>query len=124
VPRMRHLTIPLLMLALSGVPAVGAAPDPVAGLLTQARDAQTKGENELALRLAQSAIVADPTRPDSYVALGDFYAAQGQADYARNYYDEALSIDPMTPAALKGIAALQTQLQAQNQTKPAAPNTP
>jgi cytochrome c-type biogenesis protein CcmH/NrfG len=121
---MRHLTIPLLMLALSGVPAVGAAPDPVAGLLTQARDAQTKGENELALRLAQSAIVADPTRPDSYVALGDFYAAQGQADYARNYYDEALSIDPMTPAALKGIAALQTQLQAQNQTKPAAPNTP
>jgi Tfp pilus assembly protein PilF len=121
---MKHLSIPLLVLALSGAAAGAATPDPVAALLTQARDAQTKGENELALRLAQSAIVADPTRPDSYVALGDFYAAQGEPDYAQNYYAEALSIDPATPSALKAIAALQTQLQAQNQTKSAAPNTP
>ena len=65
-----------------------------------------------------------PARPDSYVALGDFYAAQGEPDYARNYYDEALSIDPVTPSALKAIAALKNQLQAQNQTKPVATATP
>jgi tetratricopeptide (TPR) repeat protein len=121
---MRRLSIPLLLLALSAPPAGAATPDPVTALLTQARDAQTKGENDLALRLAQSAIVADPARPGSYVALGDVYAAQGQPDYARSYYDLALTIDPVSPAALKAIAALQTQLQAQNQTTPATPSTP
>lgn len=78
----------------------------VESLLTQARAATAKGEVELALRLAQSAIVADPARPASYVALGDIHAAAGQPDYARNYYDAALEIDPQDPAALRAIAAL------------------
>jgi tetratricopeptide (TPR) repeat protein len=121
---MRRLTIPLLFLALSGLPSLAATPDPVVALLTQARDAQAKGENELALRLAQSAIVADPVRTDSYVALGDVYAAQGEPDYARSYYEEALSIDPAAPAALKAISALQTQLQARNQTTKPVPGNP
>ena len=43
-------------------------------LLSQAHDAVGKGDTELAVRLAQSAIVADPARPASYVALGDIYA--------------------------------------------------
>ena len=81
-------------------------PITVESLLSQAHDAMGKGDTELAVRLAQSAIVADPTRPTSYVALGDIYAGAGQADYARSFYDQALGIDPSEPSALKAIAAL------------------
>jgi len=85
------------------------APEPpvtVESLLTQSQAATTRGEIELALRLAQSAIVADPARPGSYVALGDIYAQTGQPDFARNFYDAALGIDPIDSAALKALAAL------------------
>ncbi len=87
-------------------PAKIEAPVTVESLLIQARAAVTKGDTELAVRLAQSAIVADPARPTSYVALGDIYAEAGQPDYARNFYDQALGIDPAQPAALKAISAL------------------
>ncbi len=119
---MTRLAIPLLLLALTAAPALAAkAPraaavtppaDPVPGLLDQARDAQGRGDGQLALRLAQSAIVADPARPSSYVALGDIYAAQGQAGFARSYYDEAIAIDPQEPSALKAIAALESHAKA------------
>jgi Flp pilus assembly protein TadD len=78
----------------------------VESLLSQAHDAVGKGNTELAVRLAQSAIVADPARPTSYVALGDIYAQAGQADYARSFYDEALGIDPADQNALKALAVL------------------
>jgi len=81
-------------------------PVTVESLLTQAHDAISKGDTDLAIRLAQSAIVADPARPSSYVALGDIYAQAGQPDYARSFYDEALGIDPAEPDALKAIATL------------------
>ena len=87
-------------------PAKAEAPVTVESLLTQAHAAITRGDTELAVRLAQSAIVADPARPTSYVALGDIYAEAGQPDYARSFYDAALGIDPAHPAALKAIAAL------------------
>ena len=90
-------------------PAKPPAPEPpvtVESLLTQSQAATGRGEIELALRLAQSAIVADPARPGSYVALGDIYAQTGQPDYARNFYDAALGIDPIDPGALKALAAL------------------
>ena len=86
-----------------------AKPEPpvtVESLLVQAHIAVGKGDTELALRLAQSAIVADPARPTSYVALGDIYAEAGQPDYARNFYDAALGIDPANPSALKALSAL------------------
>ena len=84
-------------------PDVVNTPD---SLMAAARAAQSRGETELALRLAQSAIVAGPARPDTYDALGDVYAASSQPDFARNYYSEALSIDPTDAAATKAIAAL------------------
>ena len=56
------------------------------------------------MRLAQAAIVADPARTGSYVALGDIYAAAGQPDYARSYYDAALDIDPADAAAQKALS--------------------
>jgi cytochrome c-type biogenesis protein CcmH/NrfG len=111
---MKFRAIPLLLLlATSPVWAAAAAkpktepPVTVESLLTQAHEAAGRGETELALRLAQSAIVADPARPGSYVALGDIYAETGQADYARNFYDAALGIDPSEPNALKGLSALE-----------------
>ena len=85
--------------------AVEPQPDPIT-LVAQSRDAQSKGDTELALRLAQAAIVADPARPSSYDALADIYAATNAPDFARNYYDAALSIDPTDLAAQKAIAAL------------------
>jgi cytochrome c-type biogenesis protein CcmH/NrfG len=109
---MKFPAIPiLLMLAVSPALAAPAKPkvDPpvtVESLLADAHAAAGRGETELALRLAQSAIVADPARPASYVALGDIYAETGQADYARNFYDAALGIDPSEPNALKGLSAL------------------
>jgi tetratricopeptide (TPR) repeat protein len=75
-------------------------------LIADAHAAQSRGETELALRLAQSAIVADPARPASYDALGDVYAQSGQPDFARTYYDEALSIDPSDMDATRAVAAL------------------
>jgi Tfp pilus assembly protein PilF len=82
-------------------------PQPDASLLiTQARDAQSRGEHELALRLAQSAIVADPARPSSYDALADVYLALNQPEAARSYYGEALSIDPNDAAATNGMTRL------------------
>ena len=85
---------------------VPEAPVTVESLLTQAQAATSRGDVELALRMAQSAIVADPARPGSYVALGDIYAQAGQSDYARNFYDAALGIDPAEPSALKALSAL------------------
>jgi tetratricopeptide (TPR) repeat protein len=102
-------TIPRIILAASlfaAAPQAMAAPSAAIALIDQAHAAQTRGETELALRLAQSAIVADPRLTNAYVALGDLYASAGQADYARNYYDEALEIDPADPGALKAIAVL------------------
>jgi tetratricopeptide (TPR) repeat protein len=77
-----------------------------ASLIADAHAAQSRGETELALRLAQSAIVADPALPASYDALGDVYVASNQPDFARTYYDEALSIDPTDTGATRAIAAL------------------
>jgi Tfp pilus assembly protein PilF len=111
---MTSRTIPLLaVLVLLAAPAAAApskpepeAPVTVESLLGQARAAIGKGETELAVRMAQSAIVADPARTHSYVVLGDIYAMAGQPDYARNFYDAALSIDPQDAAALRAINAL------------------
>jgi Flp pilus assembly protein TadD len=86
--------------------AAAPAPLNVNDLMAQARQAQSRGDNELAVRLAQSAIVLGPDRSDTYDALGDVYAAQDQPDFARSYYNEALSVDPGDAAALKALAAL------------------
>lgn len=118
VAAMISRTIPLLAAVLLAVPALAAtkpkpAPKPAAeqpltveGLSAQAKSALAKGDTELALRLGQAAIVADPARTASYVALGDIYAQTGQGEFARSYYDAALAIDPAEPAAKKALAVL------------------
>ena len=117
------MTRPALIfaLALLATPAMAAAPhkQPLPGkeppaaaalsaddLMRQARAASAKGDSDLALRLAQAAIVADPAKPATYDLLADLYAGAGQSDYAGFYYGEALGIDPSDPAAARGTAEL------------------
>ena len=106
-PAKKPITKPAVKMAAKPVaaPVIEPQPDPAA-LIIQAHDAESRGEFELALRLAQSAIVADPARPAAYDALGDVYAANNQPDAARSYYSEALSIDPSDATAQKAMAAL------------------
>ncbi len=95
--------------ATAKTPAPVAAPvsaDPAGDLIDQAQAAQGRGEKELALRLGQAAIVADPARTAAYDMVGDLYAADGSTDYARFYYNKALAIDPIDANATKAIAAL------------------
>jgi tetratricopeptide (TPR) repeat protein len=89
----------------AAAPVIEPQPDP-AQLVIQARDAQSRGESDLAVRLAQSAIVADPARPSSYDALAAVYLAQNQPEAARSYFGEALSIDPDDDAARQGMSTL------------------
>lgn len=98
--------------AVAAKPKTAAAPviadvpaDPLA-LQIQARAAAARGDHDLAIVLAESAIVADPARASSYDALGDVYAAQKQPAFARNFYQKALDIDPTDVAATQAIAAL------------------
>jgi Tfp pilus assembly protein PilF len=116
--RPESLTI-LALLALAG-PAMAATPSRPASppktatpsvsdsdrLIGEAHDAAAKGNSQLAERLAQSAIVADPSQPAAYVALGDVYASAGQPDFARDSYQRALDIDPSDADAGKAMAAL------------------
>ena len=114
----------LALIGLTAVPALAAAPRkaakhpaPVAApapvpalsaeeLIRDAQAAQAKGDHDLALRLAQSAIVAAPSRPATYTTLGDLYAANGDADFARFYYRQALQIDPVDADATRAMAML------------------
>jgi tetratricopeptide (TPR) repeat protein len=112
----------ILALICLAVPATAAAPRKTArpqasaaaqspalsadALMRDAQAAQVKGDHDLALRLAQSAIVAAPSRPAPYTALGDLYAASGDADFARFYYRQALQIDPIDADATRAMAAL------------------
>ena len=112
------LMFPLALLAQSATaaaphkqPLPGKEP-PVAAalsaddLMRQAQAASIKGDADLAFRLAQAAIVADPAKPATYDLLGDLYAGAGQGDYASFYYGEALGIDPSDAAATRGTAEL------------------
>jgi tetratricopeptide (TPR) repeat protein len=117
------MTRPALMftLVLLAAPAMAAPPhkQPLPGkeppaaaalsaddLMRQAQAASAKGDTDLAFRLAQAAIVADPAKPATYDLLADLYAGAGQGDYASFYYGEALGIDPSDAAATRGTAEL------------------
>jgi cytochrome c-type biogenesis protein CcmH/NrfG len=104
----------ILVLAFLAVPALAKTPIkpvlPVAlnadDLMRQAQDANAKGEKDLAVRLAQAAIVADPARPQTYDVLADIYVGQGHSDFASFYYSEALGIDPSDATATRATARL------------------
>ncbi|MGH6828376.1 MAG: tetratricopeptide repeat protein [Rhizomicrobium sp.] len=86
--------------------APGANVDRAVQLMHEAEDARGKGDKALAYRMGEAAIVADPARPSAYDLLGNLYAQDSDADFARFYYNEALSIDPNDPGAMKAMAQL------------------
>lgn len=93
-----------LVVALLVSPAGFASTSAPDSLLAKSRAAEQAGNRDAALRFAQAAIVADPSRASSYTALGDLYMHASQSDFASFYYSEALAIDPQDPAAQRGLA--------------------
>ena len=94
----------VLLVALMIAPTAFASTSAADSLLARSRAAEQAGKRDAALRFAQAAIVADPTRVSSYTALGDLYMRESQSDFASFYYSEALAIDPQDPAAQRGLA--------------------
>ncbi len=97
-----RLAVPVLAALLLGLLAVPAMAGPIESLMTRARAAEAAGHLDTAALLMQSAIVANPARAASYVALGDLYARHGDPHFAHKYYDDALYLEPALPAALAG----------------------
>lgn len=93
-----------LFVALLLAPAAFASASGTNSLLAQSRAAEQSGNRPAALRYAQAAIVADPSRPSAYIALGDLYMKADQSEFAAFYYAEALEIDPQDQAAQQGMA--------------------
>jgi tetratricopeptide (TPR) repeat protein len=93
-----------LFIALLVAPAAFASASGPDSLLAKSRAAEQSGNRPAALRYAQDAIVADPSRTQAYIALGDLYMKQDQSDFAAFYYAEALEIDPQDEAAQQGLA--------------------
>jgi len=81
-----------------------ALADNAESLLVRSRAAAHVGNWESASRLVQAAIVADPKRVSSYVALADLYLHSGHPDFANFYYAEALQLDPQNKEAQAGLA--------------------
>jgi cytochrome c-type biogenesis protein CcmH/NrfG len=98
---MKRFLLAIPVLALLSGPAFA---DNVGTLLKESRAAEAAGNTQNAILYIQSAMVADPARASTYVALGDFYARAHQTDIATQYYHEALTLDPSNSAAKKGIA--------------------
>lgn len=96
-----HTGVALVLLLASARTALA---DNAESLLGRSRAAAHAGNWDAASRLAQSAIVADPKRVSSYVALADLYLHSGHPDFASFYYAEALQLDPQNKEAQAGLA--------------------
>jgi Tfp pilus assembly protein PilF len=96
-----HTGVALVLLLASAGTALA---DNAESLLVRSRAAARAGNWDAASRLAQSAIVADPKRVSSYVALADLYLHSGHPDFASFYYAEALQLDPQNKEAQAGLA--------------------
>lgn len=110
----------VLVVSLMVAPAAFGSTSSAESLLAKSRAAEQAGNRDAALRYAQAAIVADPTRPASYTALGDLYMQSSQSDFASFYYAEALQIDPQDAAAMRGLELADKAMQ----TSTAAAATP
>lgn len=97
-------TLTSLTLALLLASTGTSIADTAESLLARGHAAERAGKWDAASRLVQSAIVADPKRASTYVALADLYMRAGHPDYATFYYAEALQIDPQDKQAELGLA--------------------
>lgn len=93
----------LLVTLMTGSVALGSPTNPDL-MIAKSRSADRAGNRDAAIRLAESAIVADPARASSYVELGDLYMRAEQPDFAAFYYAEALEVDPLDVAVQQDLA--------------------
>jgi Tfp pilus assembly protein PilF len=100
----RLFVIGLLGLAMAATPALA---DTIGTLIQQSRTAEAHGDHNAAIILMQAAVVADPAKASSYVALADLYARLREPAFAHKYYDEALGIDPTLQTAKTGLAKVE-----------------
>ncbi|WP_448657801.1 tetratricopeptide repeat protein [Sphingomonas sp. CJ99] len=71
-------------------------------LLEQSRAAQTAGNLDTAVDLAETALVVDPRNRAAYVLLGDLAKAREMPGKALGFYREALKLEPNDLSALRG----------------------
>lgn len=81
-------------------------PDPVPSLLAKSRTAEGLGRVPEAILYMQAALVADPARASTYVALGDIHIRVQQDATALHYYEAALDVNPWEPGARRGMERL------------------
>jgi tetratricopeptide (TPR) repeat protein len=73
---------------------------------------QADGAQMLAdLRAARVALKANPSSAEAYLALGSTLQALGEDEAAAKAYDEAVSLNPLLPAALYGKGVLSARKQ-------------
>ncbi|MDE3116203.1 MAG: hypothetical protein KGL26_11430 [Pseudomonadota bacterium] len=101
------LAVGLLALTMIAAPAFAGS---VEDLFARSHAAEAKGKLADAVLLAQAAVVADPARATSYVALADLYARHREFHDAWKYYAEALEIDPTLAPALSGAGKAELAL--------------
>ena len=66
------------------------------------------GEHQKAKDAANQAILLSPDPSEAYIALGDFSRAEGDLDQARQFYIQALDINPKSTNAQTAIEKLET----------------
>jgi Flp pilus assembly protein TadD len=94
----------VVLLSLTAGEALAAHPSGPDSLLARSRALEAQGQLDAAEELAESAIVADPTRASSYAALGEIYMRAGKTEFARFYFLKALDIDPDDARAKSDLA--------------------
>lgn len=94
----------IILLALLGAGPAAARESVPDSLLARSQALERAGQYDNAVRLAQSAIVADPARASSYAALGEIYMHAGKTEFARFYFLKALDIDPQDARSRSDLA--------------------
>jgi tetratricopeptide (TPR) repeat protein len=88
-----------VMAVLASLPSQAASPE---RLEQRAHAAELAGHLHDASMLYQAAVVAKPSRAQSYLALAQFYSRHGENHFARKYFAEALYLNPKMIPALEG----------------------
>ena len=88
-----------VMAVLASLPSQAASPE---RLEQRAHAAELAGHLHDASMLYQAAVVAKPSRAQSYLALAQFYSRHGENHFARKYFAEALYLNPKMIPALAG----------------------
>src|SRR5262245_20192899 len=83
-----------LLLTLAPGLAADDPADTAAGLLTQARDANRKGQTDQALALAGKAIALEPGNPNVYLFRGILHAGVKHSQEAIADFTKTIELDP------------------------------